>query len=40
MDSTNEFLNKLHDKQQKDEKNRKRRKNNPSEKLPTNRDKR
>jgi hypothetical protein len=40
MESTNEFLNKLHDKQEKDEKNRKRQgKNNPSEKLPTNRNK-
>jgi hypothetical protein len=40
MDSTNDFLNKLHDKQRKDEQNRKRQgKNNPSEKLPTNRDK-
>jgi hypothetical protein len=40
MESTNDFLNKLHDKQQKDEQNRKRQgKNNPSEKLPTNRNK-
>lgn len=40
MESTNDFLNKLHDKQQKDEQNRKRQgKNNPSDKLPTNRNK-
>lgn len=40
MESTNEFLNKLHDKQHKDETNRKRQgKNNPSDKLPTNRNK-
>jgi len=40
MDSTNEFLTKLHDKQHKDEQNRKQQgKNNPSEKLPTNRNK-
>jgi hypothetical protein len=40
MESTNDFLTKLHDKQQKDEQNRKRQgKNNPSEKLPTNRNK-
>lgn len=39
MESTNEFLNKLHDKQEKDERNRKRQGDNPSDKLPTNRNK-
>lgn len=40
MESTSQFLNNLHDKQRKDEQNRKRQgKNNPSDKLPTNRDK-
>ena len=40
MDSTNEFVKKLHEKQKKDEQNRKRQgKNNPSDQLPTNRNK-
>ncbi|MBT2758738.1 DUF4023 family protein [Mesobacillus foraminis] len=40
MESTEEFLNKLHDKQRKDEKNRETQGNNRmSDKLPTNRNK-
>jgi len=40
MESTNEFVQKLHEKQKKDEQNRKRQGNHdPSSKLPTNRDK-
>ncbi|WP_338472253.1 DUF4023 domain-containing protein [Niallia sp. XMNu-256] len=40
MDNTNEFVQKLHEKQKKDEQNRKRQGNNdPSSKLPTNRNK-
>jgi hypothetical protein len=35
MDNTNEYVQKLHDKQRKDEQNRKRQgKENPSDKLP------
>ncbi|MEW8986134.1 MAG: DUF4023 domain-containing protein [Bacillus sp. (in: firmicutes)] len=35
MENTNEFVQKLHDKQRKDEQNRKRQgKENPSDKLP------
>lgn len=36
MESTNEFVKKIHDKQQKDEKNREKRKTSPSKKLPNN----
>lgn len=35
MENTHEFVEKIHDKQEKDERNRKRGKGTPSDRLPT-----